>query len=196
MKWNKAKAEYNDTPARRVRTSAEHVARRIAAEMRREAEHLVAERITAAEFAVRMRGHVKRAHLAQSLLATGGKANQSAGTKGALGNLLKKQYAFLAGFVTEIDNGTLSDAQIIARAQLYGAATLQTFESQRRRVKKDAGFTQERNVLDDAEHCRKSPKAPGCLEETARGWVEIGTLSLPGSRTCLVNCKCLLEYKK
>jgi hypothetical protein len=49
---------------------------------------------------------------------------------------------------------------------------------------------EERNVLGAADrHCAQ------CVECSDRGWVVIGTLPQPGSRTCMSNCKCRMEYR-
>lgn len=43
--------------------------------------------------------------------------------------VLKEQFGYLEGFRNEIDKGTLSDAQIRARAEMYGAAVRLTYQS-------------------------------------------------------------------
>lgn len=45
--------------------------------------------------------------------------------------VLKEQFGYLEGFRNEIDKGTLSDAQIRARAEMYGAAVRLTYQQAR-----------------------------------------------------------------
>jgi hypothetical protein len=65
-----------------------------------------------------------------------------------------------------------------------------TYEQIRLRGMEEAGFVQERNVLDPgAESCEQ------CLTLTAAGWRPIGSMPPPGERTCLYNCRCRLERR-
>jgi hypothetical protein len=50
------------------------------------------------------------------------------------------------------------------------------------------GYVYEENILGDAEHCG------GCVAETAKGKVPIGTLIPIGQRDCLANCHCHFAY--
>ena len=58
----------------------------------------------------------------------------------------------------------------------------------------EQGKTECRNVLGPADHCEG---ANSCIEQTAKGWVPIGGGAMVpiGSRLCLSNCRCRLEYR-
>lgn len=129
-------------------------------------------------------------------------------------------------FAKEIEGDTLSDKQVVARAGSYGVSVYPIYETTRRNSHKRAEepipddeqigpefeaengqkipdapttrklFTMERNILDPAsEHCKDSD-LPGCITETKKGWVPIGTLSNPGLRTCSTRCRCQLQFKR
>ena len=106
-------------------------------------------------------------------------------------------------FAGQIERGEAGDmADITDRAGMYSQGGYQVMEAVRRnshaRATGDDGqplFTHERNLLDPfADHCEDSDLAPGCVEETERGWVRIGELSSPGERTCGLSCHCALEF--
>ena len=120
----------------------------------------------------------------------GGRQNTNQQEIGWLGSKLKFQYERLAQFGRDVENGTVAkDARMIARAKMYANASISTYENAQRRREKKAGQSEERSLLHEAEHCES------CQEEADKGWVEIGTLIPVGERTCLVNCKCSMEYR-
>ena len=96
---------------------------------------------------------------------------------------------------------SMTEEAIVARAGLYADSGITASETARRisysEAKDDKGrprFLFERNLLMPGDNCSNSPESVGCIEETAKGWVPIGTLSVPGTRTCVMNCRCSLEY--
>lgn len=113
----------------------------------------------------------------------------------------------LKAFRTAIDDGApradTLDA-VTRRARMYAQTPNLLYEGVRRAHHIGAGgvggasagaLTHERNVLGDAEeHCYDTDETEGCVETTALGWRPIGTLPLPGERTCAQFCKCWLEY--
>lgn len=92
---------------------------------------------------------------------------------------------------------------VIRRAGLYAKPANHTFEviyqvAQGRRKGLDGNtlVLQERNILEPgAEHCTNSEFTDGCWELTNAGWVEYGSMSLPGERTCKYGCKCHMQYR-
>ena len=66
-----------------------------------------------------------------------------------------------------------------------------TYESIKRDEHKDAGFDEERSVLDEgALHCAD------CPAEAAKGWVPVGELTPIGERECMTKCRCSIEFRK
>jgi hypothetical protein len=122
-------------------------------------------------------------------LAQGGVRQMGPSERGVLSGVLREQYGWLDQFALDATTGRVdpqSDA-FLARARLYAGQAHQTYEVFARRGAEGRGHTQERNVLGTADHCAE------CQALTARGWVPLGSLPLPGSRTCLGNCACTLE---
>jgi hypothetical protein len=97
----------------------------------------------------------------------------------------------------------VSDDKAVARAKLYAATARSTYEESVVQSWLDLAATgvavEQRNVLAaDAEHCKTDERKGtiGCVEETRRGWVTLGTMSLPGRRTCRQGCACRMEYRR
>jgi hypothetical protein len=90
---------------------------------------------------------------------------------------------------------------IVDRAGLYDEAGHGIYERARReshrRAADESGrlqFLFERNVLADSQHCHDGEHTTGCAEATEAGWQPIGSLPLPGARTCGPRCACHLEF--
>ena len=66
-----------------------------------------------------MRQQIKETHLAQYMVAAGGRNRMTAADYGRVGAALRTQYRFLNAFAGDILRGNLSDAQIKARANMY-----------------------------------------------------------------------------
>jgi hypothetical protein len=134
---------------------------------------------------------LKVAHGLATTLAHGGLRQLDASTRGYLGAQLRQQYDFLSGFALDMLTGERPSTEaIVARARSYAGSAHSTFEGVRRRDARGRGVTLERNVLEPGSaHCA------GCEAATGEGWVPLGTLSLPGSRDCLSQCRCELEQR-
>jgi hypothetical protein len=137
-----------------------------------------------------MRDAVKAGHLAAGMAAKGGRAQMTQSDYGRIGQALRQEYGFLNRFAEGIADGSIPlDGRVLARAEQYGKASRETYENINRRETQRRGADEERNQRGKTDSC------DGCLSETARGWVAIGTLSLPGTRTCLSNCGCHIETR-
>jgi hypothetical protein len=142
-----------------------------------------------------MRDAVKAGHLAAGMAAKGGKSQMTQSDYGRIGQILRTEYGYLNRLVEGIANGSIPlDGRVLQRAEQYGKAARETYMVIERREYQLRGKTEERNVRGKHDSCEAGVR-PGCVEETARGWVSIGTLSHPGSRTCLGNCGCRLEFR-
>ena len=121
-------------------------------------------------------------------LGKGGQEQISASDLDYLQVRLRNQLTFLRGFAEAILAGQLTPNQIRARAVYYSSDSRLGYDQGLRVGYQLAGWNWERNILAIAEHC------PGCLEETAKGWQPIGTLSPLGSRECRFNELCHWEF--
>jgi hypothetical protein len=101
------------------------------------------------------------------------------------------------------DGNPLKESAVRNRSGLYAAATNTTYEATKRnshvRAKSPDGkplFLFERSILSDAvlDHCYDTEHTEGCVEAAAAGWVPIGTLPLPGLRTCRMACVCEMRH--
>lgn len=153
-------------------------------------------------------------YLAEMGMAVGGfhriTANDTAQMGGSITDQTGLSYSLnrLDNFAANIRSGKdnqgndLKEPAALTRASLYGTSANWVYEigrrlSHRRATDPEKGlalFLYERNVLAPAEHCSDTEFTEGCLEASAAGWQPIGTLSLPGERTCAVNCKCSMSY--
>jgi hypothetical protein len=103
--------------------------------------------------------------------------------------LLDEQARFLDNMIAEIASGQQRrDGTLLRRSMMYGHAAWGGLNELNRTMAASEGNRFEENVLSDADHCG------GCVEETAKGRVPIGTLVPVGQRDCLANCKCLLLF--
>jgi len=101
------------------------------------------------------------------------------------------QYQYLRGFSRDIIQGNLSEAQILARVQMYYNKTRHFYEDGRLEGHARNGFLWERRVLAAFHSC------DDCVRYSGVGWVKIRTLPNPGeSCQCRANCKCVKYYSK
>jgi hypothetical protein len=101
------------------------------------------------------------------------------------------QYQYLRGFSHDIIQGNLSEAQILARVQMYYNKTRHFYEDGRLEGHARNGFLWERRVLAAFHSC------DDCVRYSGVGWVKIGTLPNPGENCqCRANCKCVKYYSK
>lgn len=140
------------------------------------------------DWRIAVQNELKRAHIAAALVAHGGVNNLDPSTRGFVGSRLRTQYDFLSRLALDTGPGNF-DGRAMTRLAMYASAAHNTYEAIRRRDAQTRGQAFERNLIDPAAaHCGE------CVDLTGRGWVPVGTLPEPGSRTCLTNCRCSLEY--
>lgn len=145
-------------------------------------------RISLIEWERLMRINIKDAHLYSRALAKGGWAQMTQSDFGKVGRVVKDQYAYLNRFASQLEDGLLLDGRFVARTEMYVEAGRSSYYNALDEVQLLAGFEFEQNILHSAEHCN------GCIEETAKGVVPIGSLLQIGDRDCLTRCKCEKVY--
>lgn len=157
--------------------------------LRELAEDWIDGRIDEAEFITEAKEEIRDGHRLAAVVAFGGLAAMTAANWGKVGALVREQYQYFNDFVngTNLDEATA--AGLASRAGLYASAIYPTFVASVQYREIDNGATEERSVLNPAEHCDE------CVEEADRDWVPIGELVPIGDRTCMVNCKCDYETR-
>jgi hypothetical protein len=137
-----------------------------------------------------MRSLVKDTHILNAAAAKGGWDQLTQADYGRVGQIVRDEYNHLSGFAGELSAGfQRTDGTMLTRAQLYTRGGRRTYESVTGSVAEDAGNVEERSILHPADHCQ------GCIDEAAKGWQPIGTLTPIGQRTCLGNDRCTMEYR-
>jgi hypothetical protein len=171
------------------RAAVEHAAAALSAELSALAARWQAGEINDSQFKLSAAAAIKLGHVAAAAVAVGGKGNLTAAEKGHLGQKIAAQYKYLDSFAHGIaDPAAYGKAQ--ARAAMYGAAILGTYEAAARRDAIAGGMTQERRQLSASEHCGD------CVAYAARGWQPIGTLPGIGQDcSCKASCRCSFEYR-
>jgi hypothetical protein len=176
-----------------IRDEVDRVAKASAARTKTLADALRAGRVDLQTWEIGMRQEIKTGHLAAAMAAKGGREQMTPADYGRVGQLVRRQYDYLAGFATEIQDGLPLDGRMTTRAGMYASAARGTYHQVERSEQRARGFDQERNVLGPVEnHCTGRGS---CEEETRRGWVPIGDLIPVTGRLCKTNCKCRLVYR-
>ncbi len=176
-----------------VRRALDTVLRNDERRARTLADDLRAGRISRDAWHREMRGLVAEAHLYSAAAARGGWHAMTPAAYGQVGSAVRAQYRYLQQFVNDLESGLPLDGRFSQRASLYLQAARNTFYRADRAVQRANGMTEESNALErEAQHCAG---ANSCPAETAKGWVPLGALLLPGSRTCLVSCRCRILYR-
>lgn len=133
---------------------------------------------------------IKDVHIASALAAYGGKNAMTPERYGYTGHLIKEQYQYMRGFLTDIISGKQAlNGRIDVRVAMYAEAGRTTYEMIRLREGKRRGITQVRNILHAQESCEQ------CKGITARGWVDPDDMVPIGARQCLSRCRCTLEMR-
>lgn len=192
-------ARYRDTqtgrlvPVASVRAEIDRVLVRDQARVRILAQDLRAGRLSLDQWQTQMRDTLKEIHLYNAAAARGGWAQMTDAAYGQVGAQLREQYAFLDGLTADLAGGLPVDGRFQQRAEMYVQAGRGTYHRAEGTVQQGRGMTEEQNILEpEAAHC-VGPTS--CPEQTARGWVPIGTLLPIGRRTCLTGCKCRKAYR-
>jgi hypothetical protein len=145
--------------------------------------------INRAEWTIRMRTLLVRSHGAVAMLAQGGKEAMDAKAWGRAGQRIRSEVDFLRGFERDIANARAgTDAQILARSQLYANAIHGTYQAGVVARDRAAGVARFRRVLGAplTEHCSDCPGLAGEYDA--------GSLIMPGEGSeCGPACNCFVE---
>lgn len=207
-RWNEATVRFISPTGKLVSPNAlkqaiNTVTRNAQAEFATLTGRMNAGEISIGEWQTQAAQHVKAVHTAADVAAQGGWSQLTPDDVARVEETIRYQLGRLQVLANEVaaDDLKLSGPRAIARAKLFDAsASSGTFEASNAdnwAAKVAAGVAvEEINVLGDAEHCEPTPGRPGCKAETERGWVPYGTLSRPGQRSCVVNCRCRVDRRR
>lgn len=195
-RWSTSRLRYLDARGRLVPETT--IRKAVDAYAQESADRLVAltQRLQDGELDIptwrfEMAKEIKMVHTATAMIAHGGRNAMTPSDWGYVGQIIRKQYAFLNRFADALTTQAIPmDDRVLRRASLYGHTARLTFEQVRERDARLAGFDQERNRLGAAErHCTECPSL------SKRGWVVSGTLPQIGDRQCRLGCKCVIERR-
>jgi hypothetical protein len=156
-------------------------------ELRRATSQLYGGRITLEQWQTVVAYELKDAHLAQAMLAVGGKNNLSPATLSRLRDTLRKEYGFLNQFAIDIKSGSVSEAQALARVNQYAKASQQSYYREYAMLRTGRFVNWDVNP---GENCS------GCLDMQSQNPHDAATMTkFPGSgdTPCRGNCNCTLS---
>lgn len=147
--------------------------------------------LSLADWQTQMMQLVKDTHLSSAIAANGGTAQMTFSDYGRTGQIIRTEYDYLRSLANGIGDGSIPlDGRVLQRAEQYARAGRQTYAQFDSLKMQALGHDEERNVIAEGDNC------DGCLEADAAGWVPIGTLPLPGERTCMQNCRCFIQTRQ
>lgn len=195
FRWNARAGRYRDERGRfvslaNVRDSLDRTIDGAEREVRRLAEALRNREISLVQWERQMREHIKAVNLYSYATSVGGWQQLSPAQMGRVGAEVREQYRYLREFARQIESGKQPlDGRFASRAALYAknGRKLQSIAQSEQFAQR--GWDEEQNIRYAGDSC------PGCIDATAAGWVEIGTLTPPGTRDCRGNCRCRLRYR-
>lgn len=159
-------------------------------QVERVTQAMINKTITLEQWQNQMAGLIKEQHIASAVAGRGSRELMTFRDWGQTGGRLSFQYNRLDNFARDIATGEYSPAYIQARAKMYANATRTGYWDHYTQAHKEAGFTEERRVLNPAEHCED------CTYYSELNWMPLGSLPEPGDGSrCMVNCKCNKEYR-
>lgn len=160
-------------------------------EARSVAQRFVDGDINRAEFELEMRDLIKNHHRAVHVIANGGVSQMTPSLWGQVGQVIKEQYEYLTAFVNAIDNGEVTPSPaLVNRATMYMDALYASYSNATHDRESLAGVTMARRILDPAaDHCSD------CVNWASDEFKPIDEVQPIGSSSCLVRCRCRIEYQ-
>ena len=141
--------------------------------------------ISIATLQLAMQSELKSIHTSMAALGVGGWSKATPALWGRTGADLKREYKYLARFMTAIENGKLSVKQAMERAKLYADNAYGQFWDEYTRTLANSGQQTEEILIPQPGAC------PQCLALAAKGWVKIGTVYVPVHN----KCRCGKDYR-
>ena len=193
--WDDKSQRYRDKESgkylseQQVRSLTTKAIEQVKADMYTIADLLIDGKISVATWEGGTQEAIKRLHTWNYLLGIGGEKRMNEQEYGVLKNLISNQYEHLRGFAETLINKGMSEAQFLARLDMYAAAGNGSFEKAKEEGHKKAGFFWERR------HRTKSNSCQPCVSYAGAGWQPIGTLPSPMQECdCHSNCGCYKRF--
>jgi hypothetical protein len=186
---------YRDSGAFVAQAAVDNLTSRAIAQKRNQirdlGEQLIGGNISLEDWEKETATELKKMHTWTYLLGKGGQQNMTQSDYGKLGLRLSYEYGYLRGFSEKIRNEGMSEAQFLARLELYINKANGTRQIAVQASHKQEGYIWERRYLRAVENCRS------CVGYAAMGWQPIGTLPSPTERCeCQANCRCYFKFSK
>jgi hypothetical protein len=172
--WDPASHRYRETKSGRYLSAAQSVqlrndaAERLRGDIDRATARLINKEIGVDAWQRQMQAGLKELHTVQFAFGRGGRRAMTASDRQELARLIEAQYRYLHTFAVEIAAGTLSSAQIAARARLYASASTASYE--RGRIGSYAGLSLPQVPGDGSTACRANCKCHLEIRETSSTW--------------------------
>jgi hypothetical protein len=191
--WDKKKATYRDSkgkeiPYKAVRSSIESVSDHTKTRLRELTQSFIDKKIDLPSWATQSEQLIRKSLISSGQIASGGKSQLDASLNGRLGNLVKFHLNKFRSMGLSRERGEVSDLELLARSEMYGEASISTFEAMRLQVMIDAGYTEGMRVLGASQHCSDCPPLAG-------KWVKIEEVRPIGTTQCLTRCRCQILYR-
>ena len=162
----------------------------IALRLRSSTQQYLAGAITLAEWNRQQLVTIKLVQVAVASIACGGKQGFTPQRVALTQALILQQYQYQTKYLADVTSGRQrQNGRMLARSALYAAAARLTYTLILRRGAQEQGMRYERNVLGPTD-----ASCDACIQQADLGWVPVGTLTMPGTRTCLANCLCTLSF--
>lgn len=197
LRWDRASGRYRNIHGRfvsreTVRLVIDETLEAHGRAVRGLAEDFRAKRITRAEWELGMRSAIRESALYNAAAARGGWHALGPREYGRIGQHVRAQLGYFERFARQVARGLPLDGRFLARSVLYVQSGRRLYHETERSEMRRRGFDRERNIRFRGDSCEG---ATGCVEQSRRGWVEIGTLLPIGARTCKGHCRCRLRFR-
>jgi hypothetical protein len=194
FQWNPKTKEYLDSrgkaiPPKQIRSYIEAARANGKAKIQQLAQSYVDGRISLSSFVTQARPLYVGAHSAAAQIGAGGRSQMTSKLNGRLGNLIKFQDKRFKTLWLSLEQGEISKESAVSRAGNFIESITGSYEAMRQGVMIDGGFKEALNVLGAERNCDE------CSSLSGQGFIPIEEMTPIGSRTCLFNCNCEIEFR-
>lgn len=160
-------------------------------ELRAIAQQLASGKLSLEDWQRQTAQQLKILHLQQAYLGRGGVDMMKPADFLAIARNLKDEYGYLRNFAKDINDGNLSEAQFLARLDMYAEKSRSSSALMSQVGHKEQGYYYMQRFLAPANNCMP------CVEYAAKGIVPVGAIPLPTFDCfCRANCRCSVQYFK
>lgn len=198
--WEKVTARYRDKATGRfvsesaLRELSDGFVDNVRNNLQGIGQQLAGRSIDLATFQRRFAQELKDSYLTNYMISRGGKNALTQADYGRIGGYLKNEYRFLNQFGRDIASGTMSEAQILARIDLYAENTKRAYEAGQivATIEADDGFLVWRFGATE-QHCADCFRLNGQVHKASK-WESAGIAPKSPDLACGgYHCDCRLE---